>query len=210
MQKETVSDIELLMKKKARRRLVGAIALVVLMMILLPFLLVDRAAEHKPSVKITLEEEVEPSMPSNEVTIPPTDFDSTITSAETPSRKLLPTEKPLEQSPVDNEEQQKPDSKPVTMDSEKVMPPVKTDMEPQKKVSGAYFVQVGVFSDPANVKQLQTKLSELGYASSSEKIQTSKGEKIRLRTQGFSSRNEAAIALQNIKDAGLTGMVVSQ
>ena len=71
-------------------------------------------------------------------------------------------------------------------------------------------MQIGVFSDEANVKQLQSKLSDLGYKSQTEKIDTAKGKKIRLRTQLFADRNEAAIALQNIKDAGLTGMVVSQ
>jgi len=53
-------------------------------------------------------------------------------------------------------------------------------------------------------------LTSLGYKSQTEKINTDKGQKIRLRTQVFGDRNDAAIALQNIKDAGLTGMVVSQ
>ena len=73
-----------------------------------------------------------------------------------------------------------------------------------------FYVQIGVFSDEGNVKQLQAKLSDLGYQSQTEKIDTAKGKKIRLRTQLLGERNEAAIALQNIKDAGLTGMVVSQ
>ena len=73
-----------------------------------------------------------------------------------------------------------------------------------------FYVQVGVFSDESNVKQLQGKLSDLGYKSQTEKIDTEKGKKIRLRTQLFADRNEAAIALENIKDSGLTGMVVSQ
>jgi DedD protein len=77
-------------------------------------------------------------------------------------------------------------------------------------VSHKFYVQIGVFSDAANVKQLQSKLSDLGYKSQTEKINTDKGQKIRLKTQQFGDRNEAAIALENIKDAGLTGMVVSQ
>jgi DedD protein len=79
-----------------------------------------------------------------------------------------------------------------------------------KPSSGKFYVQIGVFSDAANVKQLQAKLSDLGYKSQTEKINTDKGQKIRLKTQVFGDRNEAAIALENIKDAGLTGMVVSQ
>ena len=44
MPPEITNDQELGLKKRARRRLVGAIALVVLMMIILPIILQDRAA----------------------------------------------------------------------------------------------------------------------------------------------------------------------
>ena len=71
-------------------------------------------------------------------------------------------------------------------------------------------MQIGVFSDIANVKKLQIMLDGIGYKSVTEKMQTATGEKTRLRTSTFEGRNEAAIALENIKDAGLTGMVVSQ
>ena len=73
-----------------------------------------------------------------------------------------------------------------------------------------FYVQIGVFSDIANVKKLQIMLDGIGYKSVTEKMQTETGEKMRLRTSTFEGRNEAAIALENIKDAGLTGMVVSQ
>ena len=94
----------------------------------------------------------------------------------------------------------------------------KVEPKPESKVQGKaatdkktkFYVQVGVFSDAGNVKELQSKLSDLGYKSQTEMIDTDKGKKIRLRTQEFVDRNEAAIALENIKDAGLTGMVVSQ
>ena len=73
-----------------------------------------------------------------------------------------------------------------------------------------FYVQIGVFSDIANVKKLQIMLDGIGYKSVTEKMQTATGGKTRLRTSTFEGRNEAAIALENIKDAGLTGMVVSQ
>ncbi|MEO1948132.1 MAG: SPOR domain-containing protein, partial [Methylophilaceae bacterium] len=73
-----------------------------------------------------------------------------------------------------------------------------------------FYVQIGVFSDVANVKKLQVKLDELGYQSVAEKMKTATGEKTRLRTSAFEAESEAEIALKNIKDAGLTGMVVSQ
>jgi len=204
MQKDSVTDIELNLKKKARRRLVGAIALVLLMIVLLPILLKDRVeVSDQNEVKITIDNQVEQSAVDKHEMIVPEGFDSNVVPAdnETPAKPLDSPDAEEKKAPA-NEAKSVEESKPTTQTVTKAeKPPVSPN---------AYYVQVGVFSDPVNVKQLQAKLSELGYQSKTEKISTAKGEKIRLRTQAFSSRNEAAIALGNIKDAGLTGMVVSQ
>lgn len=203
MQKDSVTDIELNLKKKARRRLVGAIALVLLMIVLLPILLKDRVeVSDQNEVKITIDNQVEQSAVDKHEMIVPEGFDSNVVPAdnETPAKPLDSPDVEEKKAPV-NEAKPVEESKPTTQTVTKAEKPVSPN---------AYYVQVGVFSDPVNVKQLQAKLSELGYQSKTEKISTAKGEKIRLRTQAFSSRNEAAIALGNIKDAGLTGMVVSQ
>ncbi len=193
MQREPVSDLELNLKKRARRRLVGAIALVLLMLIVLPMILKDRAA-IPPAEKITI------TLPSEQSQATPSDFDSSIMPAE-PAAAVID----------ENEPETLPDKETnlaTNADSEAAAPAKET---PAKQTTNQkFYVQVGVFSDAANVKQLQTKLSDLGYKSQTEKISTDKGQKIRLRTQVFGDRNEAAIALENIKDAGLTGMVVSQ
>ena len=57
---ESQSEQEIQFKKRARRRLVGAIALVLLMIVLLPMLLEDRVAQ-------TPKEEVVISIPSQDV-----------------------------------------------------------------------------------------------------------------------------------------------
>ena len=184
MQREPAGDQELNLKKRARRRLVGAIALVLLMVIVLPMILKDRAATA-PAEKITI------TLPSEQAQTTSSDFDSSIVSAE-------PT-----QAVIDETAPESLPEKEASVDSEAAKPAKET-------ASTKFYVQVGVFSDAANVKQLQSKLGDLGYKSQTEKISTDKGQKIRLRTQVFGDRNEAAIALENIKDAGLTGMVVSQ
>ena len=202
MQKAPSSDQELNLKKRARRRLVGAIALVLLMVIVLPMILKDRSATQ-PQDKITI------TLPSEQVQAEASDFDSNIVPTE-PSITTLP-------------EVAEPESEAATPDPEasagKTLPAAKPDaptstpapiVKSSTEANRQYHVQIGVFSDAANVKQLQAKLSDLGYKSQTEKIDTDKGKKIRLRTQVFGDRNEAAIALQIIKDAGLTGMVVSQ
>lgn len=208
MQKDSAADIELNLKKKARRRLVGAIALVILMIIVLPLLLEDRSAvvSHE-DVKISIQNDPPPVA---EAAPTPTfdEFDSNVVS--TDQQTATPSPQPEGKDtgkPLDFEED--PEAAPVVQQA-----PTNTskavDLPKRVAPKEQYFVQVGVFSDLNNVKQLQSKLSSLGYKSSTEKIITPKGEKIRLRSQVFSSRNEAAIALQNIKASGLTGMVVSQ
>ncbi len=193
MQREPAGDLELNLKKRARRRLVGAIALVLLMVIVLPMILKDRAA-ITPAEKITI------TLPSEQAQNVPSDFDSSIVPDE-PAKAGI-DEAELESVP------EKETNIATNADAEAAKPVKK---ESAKEIASTkFYVQVGVFSDAANVKQLQTKLSDLGYQSQTEKISTDKGQKIRLRTQVFGDRNEAAIALENIKDAGLTGMVVSQ
>jgi DedD protein len=205
MQKETAGDLELNLKKRARRRLVGAIALVLLMIIVLPMILKDRAATN-PQEKITI------SLPGEQQTVTPaapSDFDSSIVPAEpaTPSPTTV-TAEPAAAPTLDPEAvATKPESAKKTPVKEA---PAKETTKPKDEAAHHFYVQIGVFSDEANVKQLQGKLSDLGYKSQTEKIDTAKGKKIRLKTQLFADRNEAAIALESIKDSGLTGMVVSQ
>jgi DedD protein len=176
MQRETAGDQELNLKKRARRRLVGAIALVLLMVIVLPMIL-----------------------PSEQTAPEVSDFDSSI----------VPTDPPIVSTPevIEPEAESAAVANPEAAPAKEV--PAKAP-DIAKPSSGKFYVQIGVFSDAANVKQLQNKLTDLGYKSQTEKISTDKGQKIRLKTQVFGDRNEAAIALENIKDAGLTGMVVSQ
>ena len=203
MQKETTGDQELNLKKRARRRLVGAIALVLMMIIVLPMILKDRVASS-PQDKITI------SLPGEQQTITPvapSDFDSSIVPTEpvTPALPSTETNEPTAQT-VDPEAAAAKPEKPAPVNEA----PPKVPNKPKDEAKHHFYVQIGVFSDEANVKQLQGKLSDLGYKSQTEKIDTEKGKKIRLKTQLFADRNEAAIALENIKDSGLTGMVVSQ
>ena len=78
-----------------------------------------------------------------------------------------------------------------------------------KKANGNFSIQIGVFSDAANVKLLQAKLKKIGLSSHTENVSTEKGEKIRLKAGSFSSRSDAVSALSKLQSANLSGMVVS-
>lgn len=210
------SDQELRFKKRARRRLVGAIALVLLMIIVLPMILKDRTNSDQ-------QDEIVITMP-NDTSLAASDFDSSIVPVDEGNDASLeaeqgsdivvevaiPKQKTGTKTKVDVKPQQKKQVKKKQVKPSEVKKVVVKTAKKKSEVADKFYVQIGVFSEMVNVKKLQAKLSDLGYKSTTEKISTSKGEKIRLRTTTFTGRNEAAIALANIKDSGLTGMVISQ
>lgn len=206
------NEMALILKKRARRRLVGAIALVLLMIIILPRILQDRANQtSQESIKITM-----PAQPTDGFNSAVTPIDPE-TSGRPADESALITEEATE---ADTEtlaaKQPEPVAKPKTgaVNSSKdaiiqtPSKPVTKPVDSPKDVS-EFTVQVGVFSDAANVKQLQDKLKKAGFSSYTEKISTPDGQKIRLRAGKFATRQEASDALNAIKSAGLSGMVIS-
>lgn len=254
MQKEANNDQELIFKKRARRRLVGAIALVLMMIVVLPMILKDRSSmQPKEEITITLSNENSSNegLPLNSadktrnetknIEKPTDEFDSNIDNAKVASNEIasqefsqIPLETLKNNTKLNNDSDITSAETPVPVDKSVAL---KADEAAKKAINkktndvdssnpnianlnkqrelkpnstGLFYVQVGVFSDANNVKQLQAKLNDIGYKSQTEKINTDKGVKIRLRTQSFGSRANAANALENIKEAGLTGMVVSK
>jgi DedD protein len=233
MASNQLNEQEIQFKKRARRRLVGAIALVLLMVTILPMVLDDRAAKQpQQEIAITIPSQDNKDFTSKVVPVPeeaalPEEAPPSETGANKPA-EVPPPENPSKSTeipPLTESANNTPTSMPKT--DTKVESPTKAKVEskilepaPAKEVTqakeatqapaGAASVQIGVFSDSNNVKQLQQKLQSLGYKSYTEKVATSKGEKIRLRAGPFSSRAEADSALAKIKGAGMTGMVVSK
>ncbi|MEI2615831.1 MAG: SPOR domain-containing protein [Methylotenera sp.] len=243
MPPEISNDQELSLKKRARRRLVGAIALVILMIIILPMILEDRTAVTPDTpIKITMPDEAALDAESNQhvqlndvvesapaetpntnaqqfADVQPSNANTHTEPTPVATAEIVPAvghdevvkadevkkeEKPAVKKPeVQKVEEKKPLEKPAETKVGSV------DAKSVTQSSGSFTIQVGVYSDAANVKQLQAKLKEAGYNSRTEKISTPKGEKIRLRVGKFASRQDAADALIKINAAGLSGMVMS-
>lgn len=190
-----MTDQELQFKKRARRRLVGAVALVLLMITVLPMILDDRAGQ-------TPQQDIEITIPSQEGA----DFTSKIIPVDPETADTQVAEVPIEpvQQPVpDRVEPGQPVDSAAPVEIAKP-----ADVPVETSVKDGFVVQIGVFSDAGNVKKLQDQLQQQGYKSFTEKVATPKGDKIRLRAGPFDSRLEAETALAKIKDVGLSGMVV--
>ncbi|MDP2152579.1 MAG: SPOR domain-containing protein [Methylotenera sp.] len=241
-------DQALILKKRARRRLVGAMALVLLMLIILPQILQDRSAQTKPeSIKITMPEvvheqayaqnvpqasassEVDQQATENEYVVEPepepldtpsVDSLAALKEAEAKEierRKSLAkaAEAKTEAVVMPKAEVKKAEPVKVVNPAEKIQveatsTPVKSveDQTPSKS-EGNFTVQVGVYSDAANVKRLQDQLKQAGFTTTTEKATTPKGDGLRLKAGKFTSRQDAMNALVKIKEIGLPGIVIS-
>ena len=212
---QSQSDQELQFKKRARRRLVGAVALVLLMIIVLPMILQDRTAKAPkqdvvvsiPSQDQGLEPEVAPA-PIQQVSPEPapvaTEQNATENKPAQASAPGVANDKPA--APDEAPKQESPKTPAPKIETPKPEP---VKAEAKAPVSGNYFVQIGVFSDPDNVRQMQDKLSAKGLKTRAELIDTAKGKKTRLRVGPFADKKEAEAALEKAKSLNLTGMIVS-
>lgn len=202
---------EIEFKKRARRRLVGAIALVLLMVTILPMILDDRpGSQPQQEIAITI-----PSQDDEEFTskvAPPTEEVIDLEPAVEPAAE--PKQAPSVAKPVEPDASvaKAPESKPAAQAAKPTAPrPAATPTVPATNTSksDSYLIQVGVFSDAANVKQLEDKLKAQNLKAYTEKLQTEKGEKIRLRTGPYASKADAEKALLAVQKAGLSGMIIT-
>ncbi len=75
---------------------------------------------------------------------------------------------------------------------------------------GQFVVLIGAFSNPANVKQLQTKIGELGIKVYTEPLDSPGGKKTRVRAGPFANRDAAEKALEKMKRIGVNGVVAAR
>lgn len=205
MATEKLSEQEIQLRKRARRRLVGAIALVLLMVTVLPMVLDDRDSQTpQPEIAVNI-----PSQDDN-------DFSSRIVPVE-PGAEDMPQANQSPDTPVESPLPQ-PDPAPLPVPEPAPVPEPKVEAAPVKPAAPAkpalindgYTVQIGVFSDAGNVKQLQSKLEADGFKPYTEKLGMPGGTKIRLRVGSYATRAEAEKVRDKLKAAGTTGIVVAK
>ncbi len=205
MATEKLSEQEIQLRKRARRRLVGAIALVLLMVTVLPMVLDDRDSQTpQPEIAVNI-----PSQDGN-------DFSSRIVPVE-PGAEDTPQANQSPDTPVESPLPQ-PEPAPLPVPEPAPVPEPKVETAPVKPsapakpalVNDGFTVQIGVFSDAGNVKQLQSKLDAAGFKPYTEKLGMPGGTKIRLRVGSYATRAEAEKVRDKLKAAGTTGIVVAK
>ena len=217
MATEQLTDQEKEFRRRARRRLIGAVALVLLMVTVLPMLLDDRSDQNTPAadVAISIPSQDDGKFPSKIVPVAPAPAAPAVADTAPAPVSPAPEEAPAvsEKAPpikLDSPLAPAKADKPVVEKAapEKAMPE-KAAEAPAAVKKGMVSVQVGVFSDPVKVKQVQAKIAALGLQFSTETLNTPSGPKLRMRSGPYATRDEAEKALESLKGAGFSPLLVT-
>lgn len=225
---ETTEDMALSLKKRARRRLVGSIILVLLLLVILPNVLKNRVNKNHDEINLTMPDVLTPT--EKQVAVIEGFPDTPLDQESVDDASLTVEEDGVVASALDDMIQSedvevlgaKGEKLKDVLASKEVSQPNITKKIPKavvkkktvtKKASKSgpnqYLVQVGVFSDVKNVERLQAKIAAAGFSSNVSTVNTPKGDVVRLRVGTFVTREAAAKALNKLKQNDLPGMVMT-
>lgn len=230
---KTVSDEEIQLRKRARRRLVGSITLVVAAVVILPMVL-DRKPEQRIEeidIRIPAEDAVAELGPESEVAseVPPKTAQEAPKSEIQAANQLVPPSSTKSAPTVKGVE--KPDASKGSGDLGSKVTVGSGRGVAAPTGSEVFVVQLGAFTDPAKANQkLQSLLAkDIGSVISAEAytetIKADKGDKgldkngekgvgkgeiNRVRVGPFRTREEAENAREKLKTLGFNGVVADK
>ena len=229
------NETQLQLKKRARRRLVGAVAFVSVVAIVLPLVMDNEPRQAVQDVEIRIPGQDEKpfapkfaAAPVDKPAKPPVDVAEPKAAVEPAPRvveaaKDKPGEKAAEKPQAKPEKMvdkplaktpDKPADKPAAKNDDAkrvaaILAGQASEAKPSAK-AGEYLVLIGAFANEANVKNLKAKLGEQGIKAFSEPLDTPQGKKTRVRAGPFASREAAEAALAKMQRIGVSGVVAAK
>jgi DedD protein len=82
-------------------------------------------------------------------------------------------------------------------------------VKPVTEAPGRFVVQVGAFSEASAVRDARAKVEKLGLATYTQVVDTSSGQRTRVRLGPFATREQADQAAGKVKSAGLPASVLA-
>jgi DedD protein len=208
-----VSDEELQLKKRARRRLVGAIVLVTVVAVVLPMILDSEPKPVNQNIDIqipspdagVLSAKPAPLKPADKPAVVAPATEAVLPKAE-PKTAVKPEIKP--ELKVEAKAPAAAPAKPVT----KSPVVAKTTDQAQEKTktatAGGFVIQVVALADTAKARELQAKISASGLKAYTEVVQTAKGPVTRVRVGPYASREAAEKGREQLQRLQLDGKVI--
>ena len=224
------TDSQQALKKSARRRLIGAAFFVVVAAAVLPMVMDATPPPQLNDFRIvTADSRVTdaatptPLPPVTADAPPPVQkepiADVKVAEAANNNKPAEVTPAPATETPVatppapvaETATKPAPAAKPVENKAGEKKADKPTDKSADKKnAKDQFYVQVGVFADAENVKQVRAKLKAQGIPSWTEEATGNLAGKTRVKAGPFASKDAADKALAKITKAGLSGIVAKK
>lgn len=215
---EATIDGQLELKKRARRRLVGAAALALLAAIVLPMVMDREPRQPAQEVQVRipgqeaggLVSRVTPKKPEA-TPLPPVEPDSKAEAKSEPKPEVKPEPrqetKPAEKAPEKPAEKsvEKPAAKPALGKADEAR--AKAALAGANGDGGQWLVQLGAYKEEGRVRILMAKLKEMNLPAFTEKVETPQGPRTRVRAGPFKNREAAETAQARIRKIGVDGTV---
>ena len=224
-EQDTSPDADLQLKKRARRRLVGAAALALFAVIVLPMVMDREPRPLSQDIQVRIPSQdstglaakVLPGKPAatpmaapEPVAEPKTDIKAkpepaAVTSAVVPAvaNAVAPMAAPPAAKPA--EKAATPEKKAVA--AEKPAAKKAAEAKSATDASGQWVVQLGAYKEAGNVKLLLAKLKGVGVPAYTEKFDSPQGARTRVRAGPFASQDAAEKARARVKIIGVDGPV---
>lgn len=226
---KNISEEELLLRKRARRRLVGAIVLVIFSVIVLPIIFDEPKPENEQH-DIAINLPISDKKNNKDDLVPPKEELMSRGASQEYDKPKVNQQNMEEATEALNERKRTPipgikpkidsrhslETKNATATTTTATTNVTnsaavttTDIS-KADTSKGFVIQLGAFSDQSKAKQQLENLAANGFKAYTEALKTGNNEVTRVRMGPFMTRDAAENELKKLKKLGLDGVVTSK
>ena len=200
-----ISDEELQLKRRARRRLIGAVVLVTAIVVVLPMVLDTEPGPVSQEITVRIPSPDAGAFTSKLAPLPAPKAPETKAAKPQPEAKTAavpeaPKETP---TPAVTPETAKPAKAPARSVAKAVKPSTKA-------AGGPFVVQVIALADAEKAQRMQQQIAAAGIKSYTEIVKTVKGDVTRVRAGPFATREAAEKAREQLKSLGMNGNITTR
>ena len=210
-----ISDEEFQLKRRARRRLIGAIVLVTVIIVVLPMVLDSEPKPVSRDISVQIPSPDAGTFTSKVVPLPASKAATGASKAAESKAAARPVEEqksaaapPVPPSPEPVKSAPKEPAKESPKPAKAA--PAKAPKTAAKPAGGQFAVQVIALADAEKAKQMQAKITAAGIKAYTEIVKTAKGDVTRVRAGPFATREAAEKAREQLKAIGMNGNVTTR
>ncbi|MCL2872868.1 MAG: SPOR domain-containing protein [Betaproteobacteria bacterium] len=197
------------MKRRNRRRLVGAIVLVAFAIFVVPWLLEKKTEPLGDKVEIVIPPVAGTKLPNTAppVVVPPpaaapaVEAPAPVAEPSTLTPEAVPPVKETPKETIKETPKEPPKAPPKETPKKMALPPTVAFAK------GTFSVQLAAFTDDKGANTLVNRVKLAGYPAYNEPTDTARGMAWRVRVGPYKTRDDAMTVLNRLKKDGYDGMV---